>query len=95
VSLITVATTIKLPKTLKSRVANAAAVAGKAPHAFMVEAIERQTAVCERRDFLADALAAREEIGQRGLVYDGDEVVSYLKARLEGCKLARPRKRRL
>ncbi|HEV8553102.1 MAG TPA: hypothetical protein VGR65_06915 [Casimicrobiaceae bacterium] len=93
-SLITVATTIKLPKTLKSRVANAAAVAGKTPHAFMVEAIERQTAVCERRD-LADALAAREEIGQRGLVYDGDEVVSYLKARLEGCKLARPRKRRL
>jgi predicted DNA-binding protein len=52
---ITATTTIRLPKALKLRVANAALAAGKTPHAFMLEAIERQTALCERRDFLADA----------------------------------------
>ena len=69
---------------------------GKTPHAFMVEAIELQTALSERRrEFLGNALAAREEVAEYGLVYDGDEVLSYLKARLEGSKPARPRKRRL
>ena len=48
-----------------------------------------------RREFLGDALTAREEVAQYGLVYDGDEVLSYLKARLEGRRAARPRKRRL
>ena len=62
----------------------------------MVEAIELQTALSERRrEFLGDALAAREEVAQYGLVYDGDEVSSYLKARLEGNKPARPHKRKL
>ena len=62
----------------------------------MVEAIEIQTALSERRrEFLGDALVAREEVAQYGLVYDGDEVLSYLKERLEGRKLARPRKRSL
>ena len=44
---------------------------------------------------LQRALAARDEVAQHGLVYDGDEVLSYLKARLEGGKAARPRKRKL
>jgi len=91
-----VSTTLKLPEKLKSRVAHAAKVAGKTPHAFMVEAIELQTALSERRrGFLGDARAAREEFVQYGLVYDGDEVMSYLKARLEGQRPARPRKRKL
>ena len=77
-----VSTTLKLPEKLKSRVAHAAKVAGKTPHAFMVEAIELQTALSERRrGFLGDALAAREEVVQYGLVYDGDEVMSYLTCR--------------
>ncbi|HEX8010928.1 MAG TPA: hypothetical protein VF814_08340 [Casimicrobiaceae bacterium] len=76
--------------------AHAAKASGKTPHAFMVEAIEQQTSLSERRrEFLGDALAAREEVAQYGLVYDGDEVLSYLKARLEGRKLSRPRKRKL
>lgn len=92
----TISTTLKLPDALKSRVADAAATAGKTPHAFMVEAIELQTALCERqRQFFGDALAAREEVAQYGLVYDGDEVLSYLKSRLEGRRRTRPRKRKL
>jgi len=48
-----------------------------------------------RREFLGEALAARDEVAQHGLVYDGDDVLTYLKARLEGRKSARPRKRKL
>jgi predicted transcriptional regulator len=91
-----VSTTLKLPEKLKSRVANAARDAGKTPHAFMIDAIELQTALAERRrEFIATALAAREEVAEYGLVHDGDEVLSYLKARLEGRKPTRPRKRKL
>jgi predicted transcriptional regulator len=92
----TTATTLKLPDELKERVAEAAAAVGKSPHAFMVEAIELQTQLAERRRaFIKSALAAEEEVAQYGLVYDGDEALSYLKARLEGKRPARPRKRKL
>ena len=92
----TTSTTLKLPDELKQRIAEAAAAAGKSPHAFMVEAIELQTQLAERRRaFIKSALVAEQEVAQYGLVYDGDEVLSYLKARLEGRKPARPRKRKL
>jgi predicted transcriptional regulator len=93
---VTTSTTLKLPDDLKQRVAEAAAATGKSPHAFMVEAIELQTQLAERRRaFIGSALAAEQEVAQYGVVYDGDEVLSYLKARLEGKKPARPRKRKL
>jgi predicted transcriptional regulator len=91
-----VSTTLKLPEKLKARVAHAAKAAGKTSHAFMVDAIEQQTALSERRrEFLGDAMTAREAVVTYGLVHDGDEVLSYLKARLEGRNPARPRKRKL
>jgi predicted transcriptional regulator len=89
-------TTLKLPDELKDRVIEAAAAAGKSPHAFMVEAIELQTQLAERRrEFIGSALGAEQEVADYGVVYDGDEVLSYIKARLEGRKAARPRKRKL
>ena len=36
-------TTLKLPEELKSRIAKIAETAGKAQHAFMVEALEAET----------------------------------------------------
>ena len=91
----TTSTTLKLPDELKKRVAEAALAAGKSPHAFMLEAIELQTQLAERRRaFIKSALVAEQEVGQYGLVYDGDEVLSYLKTRLEGRKAVRPRKRK-
>ena len=91
----TTSTTLKLPDELKERVAEAALAAGKSPHAFMLEAIELQTQLAERRRaFIKSALVAEQEVGQYGLVYDGDEVLSYLKTRLEGRKAVRPRKRK-
>jgi len=93
---VTISTTLKLPDELKDRVVQAASAAGKSPHAFMVEAIELQTQLAERRrEFIKSALVAEQEVAQYGLVYDGDEVLSYLKARLEGRKATRPRKRKV
>jgi predicted transcriptional regulator len=88
-------TTLKLPDELKLRVAEAAESAGKSPHAFMLEAIEAQTRLAERRrEFVGSALAAEREVAEFGLVHDGDEVLSYLQSLLEGRATRRPRPRK-
>jgi len=84
-------TTLKLPDALKSRIASAAENAGKTPHAFMLEALQAQTELAERRrEFVNAALLAREEVAQYGLVYDADEVFSYIQALSEGKQVERP-----
>lgn len=81
----TATTTLKLPDDLKARIATAAEQAGKSPHAFMVEALQMQTELAERRrEFVQSALLAEQEVAQYGLVYDADEVFSYLRDRLAG-----------
>jgi predicted transcriptional regulator len=88
-------TTLKLPSELKDRVADAAQAAGQSPHAFMVEAIEAQTRLADRRrEFVSSALEAEREVAQSGLVYDGDEVLSYLQSKLSGRPGRRPRRRK-
>jgi len=92
----TESTTLKIPEALKARVARAAAESDRSPHAFMLEAIEQQTQLAERRRaFVGAALAAEEEVAQYGLVHDGDEVLAYLSARLEGRTTNRPGRRKL
>jgi len=89
-------TTIKLPDELKDRVVAAAAAAGKTTHAWMVEAIAAQTDLAQRRQaFVASALRAEQEVAQYGLVYDADEVFSYVLAKAEGRKATQPKKRKL
>ena len=84
-------TTLKLSDELKARIASAARQTGKTAHAFMVEALELQTELAERRSaFVADALLAREEVARYGLVVDADEVFDYLKARAEGRGARKP-----
>lgn len=84
-------TTLKLSDELKARIASAAQQTGKTAHAFMVEALELQTELAERRSaFVADALLAREEVARYGLVVDADEVFDYLKARAEGKAARKP-----
>jgi hypothetical protein len=69
----------------------AAQQTGKTAHAFMVEALELQTELAERRSaFVADALLARDEVARYGLVVDADEVFDYLKARAEGKAAPKP-----
>ena len=91
----TVTTTLKLPEELKDRVVSAATAAGKTPHAWMVEAIEAQASLAQRRKaFVASALKAEQEVAQYGLVYDADEVFSYILAKAEGKRAAKPKARK-
>lgn len=88
-------TTLKLPPELKDRVAEAAQAAGQSPHAFMVDAIEAQTRLAERRrQFVDSALQAEREVAESGWIYDGDEVLTYLQARISGQPVRRPRRRK-
>ena len=87
----TATTTLELPDELKARIAAVAQRSGKSAHAFMVEALQLQTELAERRGaFVADALLAREEVARYGLVVDADEVFDYLKARAEGKPARKP-----
>jgi predicted transcriptional regulator len=89
-------TTLKLSEQLKRRVARVAEEAGQSPHAFMVAAIEAQTGLAERRrKFIASALDAEREAVELGIVYDGDEVLSYLQSRLTSQRTRRPRPRKI
>jgi predicted transcriptional regulator len=89
-------TTLKLPEELKNRIASAAKMAGKAPHAFMIEALAAQTALVERRQaFIAAAGVAEQEVAEYGLVYDADEVFSYIQARLDGKRAKWPKTKKL
>jgi len=84
-------TTLKLPDSLKTRIANAAEAAGITFHTFMVEALHVQTELAEkRREFVNAAILAEQEVAQYGLVYDADEVFSYMRAKLEGRTVESP-----
>lgn len=85
-------TSLKLPDELKHRAVAAAARIGVSPHAFMVHAIEQAAAAAERRaGFVAEALAAREHLLETGKGYDAAEVHAWLKARVAGSKVAKPK----
>lgn len=85
-------TTLKLPEDLKQRIAPLAESAGKSPHAWMIEALETQATLAEkRRDFLAEAAAAEREVRESGMVYRAEDVHRYLTARVAGRKVRRPK----
>lgn len=82
-------TSLKLHDELKQRASAAAQNQGMTPHAFMVRAIERATQEAEQRaEFVAAAVAAREKLYATGKAYGADEVHAYIRARLEGKKVA-------
>ena len=87
-------TSLKLAASLKRRVARVAKPTGRTPHAFMVEAIERQTTYEERlREFVAEAMAADRAIDDGQLVYAADAVHAWLDHLVAGRPGARRRKR--
>ncbi|MBM3393344.1 MAG: ribbon-helix-helix protein, CopG family [Betaproteobacteria bacterium] len=89
------ATSIKLPDELKKRIDTLVADSGKTAHAFMVEAIERETERAElRRRFHADASAAEMEVNTSGKAFDAREVFDYLEGKLKGKKVSKPRLRK-
>jgi predicted transcriptional regulator len=89
-------TTLKLPEELKARIASAAQASGKTPHALMIDALSTQMALFERRQaFIASAMNAEQEVADYGLVYEADEVFSYLQAKLDGKKTKWPKAKKL
>jgi len=87
-------TSLKLPDDLKKRAANAAHELGVSPHAFMVSAIEQVARSTEQRlQFIAEAKSAREEMIDTGQGLDADEVHAFLRAKLAGKKVAKPKTR--
>ena len=86
------ATTIKISTELRNRVALAAKKAGTTAHAFLVQAVEKQTEFSELRlRFVTDALAAEQDVLRTGLGYRADEVHAYFDARIRGKKPRRPK----
>lgn len=85
-------TSLKIPTALKERVASIIEGTDQSPHAFMIEAIERHTLLAEkRREFLAEASIAEEELRAMGKGFDADEVHAYLRARAKGKKGSSPK----
>jgi predicted transcriptional regulator len=85
-------TTLKLPDSLKKRIAPLAESAGKTPHAWMVEALETHAALAEkRRAFVADALTSKREVERDGKVFAMEDVHRYMRALARGRKVKRPK----
>jgi predicted transcriptional regulator len=84
-------TTLKLTENLKKRIAPLAESTGKTAHAWMVEALETQAALAEkRRAFIKEALAAEKEVARNGKIYAFDPVRRYMSALANGKKAKRP-----
>lgn len=85
-------TTLKLPDALKERIAPLAEREGKTAHAWMVEALEAQAELAEkRRSLYADAEAAWQEVQETGQSYRAEDVHAYVLARAAGKPARRPR----
>jgi predicted transcriptional regulator len=85
-------TTIKLPPELKERIEAVVRETGQSAHAFMLEAIERETRLAEQRQsFVEAALEARAEFARTGAGYDAHEVHAYFAARARGKRATRPK----
>lgn len=87
-------TSLKLPEDLKKRVTNAAHDLGVSPHAFMISAIEQAATATEQRvRFIAEANKARDELIETGNGLNADDVHAFLKAKISGKKVAKPKMR--
>jgi predicted transcriptional regulator len=86
------ATSIKIPRHLKSRIERLARRTGESAHAFMLRALEGQVEAAERyAAFLQDGVRADEAMLRSGLGYAADDVHAYLEAKIAGRRARRPR----
>lgn len=83
-------TSLKLPDALKKRINTLAELAGKSPHAFMVDVITEQTERIEAdRAFMARAIASKKHFDETGIGYPAEEVHAYIREMLKGNKPAK------
>jgi predicted transcriptional regulator len=89
-------TTIRLPQTLKARVARAAERAGHTAHSFILDAISEKAAEEEHRaEFQDEAERRYAGILASGKTVPWKEMRRHLKRRIAGKKTARPKPRAL
>jgi predicted transcriptional regulator len=85
-------TSLKLPEDLKARITSIAQLTGKAPHAFMIEALENQAYLAEmRQSFLNDANASAADVDAGGALYAMEDVQKYILSRTTGKATKRPK----
>ena len=85
-------TTLKVPRALKARITRLAKKMGRSPHAFMLEALERQTRREELiEEFTAEALAADRAIDEGGEVYAAADVHAWLARLARGERPPQPK----
>ncbi len=86
------ATSLKVPRKLKSRIDRLARGSGESPHAFMLRALEGQVEAAERYQmFLEEGVRADEAMQRSGIGYAADDVHAYLSALIAGRKSRRPK----
>jgi len=87
-----VATSLKLPRTLKTHIVRLARRAGTSPHAFMLGLLENQVKAAARfEQFVEDARQADLRMQETGQGYAAADVHGYLEARIAGRKATRPK----
>ena len=89
-------TTIRIPDTLRARLAAVVERSQTTAHSLILEAITEKTDALERRASFADEADARyEEIIATGKTIPWDDVRAYLEGRARGENVTRPRARKL
>lgn len=90
------AVSLRIPEKTKQRVEKLARVHDTTAHAFMVAAIEERLAAEEARAaFYAEAERRLAEMEKTGKGISAEAVFDYIRARIQGKKLARPKARKL
>ena len=88
----TIATSIKLPSTLKAELERLARHSGETTHAIMVRALAEHVAAAKRyRSFLDDAARADVAMQESGVGYAMQDVHAYVAAKVRGEKRKRPK----
>jgi predicted transcriptional regulator len=87
-----IATSLKLPKDLKSRIARLAKRNHQSPHAFMLQMLEERVDDAERFERLVeDAREADRHMQESGEGFAAADVHEYLQAKVEGRTVGRPK----
>lgn len=88
----TTATSLKVPRALKTRIDQLSRRAGESAHAFMLRALEGHVEAAERyQAFIDDGIRADEAMQRSGLGYAAGDVYAYLEAKIRGRAARRPR----
>jgi predicted DNA-binding protein len=87
-----VATSLKIPKALKSRISRLAKREGASAHALMLRMLEERVEDAERfQQFVGEAHESDLQMQRTGKGYAADAVHEYVAQRLAGCKTSRPK----